>query len=86
MKLTIERIRCAALRLKSGEIVEGDNHRAIRRMILESNGYYRVEGTCGFVTESGRFVNRVAAASIAVASGQVTEIENPRLGLTSSEL
>jgi hypothetical protein len=81
-----ERIKCAAVRLRSGEVVEGFTHREIRGMIYQSNGGVRVKGTDGFVTERGRFVSRRAAASIALASGQVTEIADPRTGLTSSEL
>jgi hypothetical protein len=81
-----ERIKCAAIRLSTGDIVEGDNHRDIRAIIQEASGYRPVNGTHGFVTESGRFVNRTIAASIAIASGQAKEIADPKLGLSSSDL
>ena len=83
---TTERIKCAAIRLRNGEIVEGYTHREITELIYQSNGYEPVVGTEGFVTETGCFVSRRVAASIALASGQVREIADPRRGLTSSEL
>ncbi len=86
MDYATERIKCAAIRLRNGEIVEGYTHREITEMIYQWNGYDPVVGTEGFVTETGCFVSRRVAASIALASGQVREIADPRRGLTSSEL
>jgi hypothetical protein len=82
----IERIKCPAIRLQNGDVIEGDNHREITAMIQASNGYLPVNGTNGFVTEGGRFVNRIAAASIALGSGQAKEIADAKLGLSSSDL
>ena len=81
-----ERIKCAAIRLRNGQVVEGYTHREIVVMIHESNGYCPVEGVFGFVTESGGFVGRKHAASVALAAGQVTEVADPNFGLSSSDL
>src|SRR5207248_1898916 len=40
---TTERIKCAAIQLRNGEIVEGYTHREITEMIYQSNGYEVVE-------------------------------------------
>jgi hypothetical protein len=81
-----ERIKCAAIRLRNGQIVEGYTHREIVEMIYQSNGYRAVDGVFGFVTDDGRFVDRKLAASIALAARQVTEIADPKFGLSSSDL
>ena len=40
----------------------------------------------GFITNKNRFVNRKEAAEIAIASGQVTQVEFPKTGLHSEDL
>lgn len=82
-----ERIKCAAVRLRRGEIVKGYKHAEIRQQILEREGR-SLRGDDGFVTDFGRFVNRAEAAKIAIAAGQVFHgaIADEQWGLSSSEL
>ena len=81
----MERIRSAAIRQRNGRITEGSNHKEIRELILAST-YESIKGTEGFVTTDGRFVNRKAAAPIALATGQAEEIRDEALGLSSSDM
>ena len=83
---TIEKIKSAAIRQRNGQITEGSNHKEIRELILASTGYEPINGTEGFVTTCGRFVDRRAAAPIALASGQAEEIADETLGLSSPDM
>jgi hypothetical protein len=83
---TVEKIRSAAIRQQNGKITEGSNHKEIRELILASTGYEPINGTEGFATTFGRFVDRKAAVPIALASGQAEEIADDTLGLSSSDL
>jgi hypothetical protein len=82
---TVERIRSAAICQCGGKITEGANHKEIRQLILAST-YEPIKGTEGFVTTDGRFVDRKAAAPIALAAGQAEEIADETLGLSSSDM
>lgn len=57
-----ERIQAAAVQTEDGQVVEGKMHADIP-----------AEGTKGFTTTSGRFVDRKEAMQIAQKSGQVTQ-------------
>lgn len=80
------RIRSAAIRLNSGDIWEGNNHREIREMIYLSNGGQRIKGKEGFILEDDRFVDRREAATIALANGQATEATYAEGELSSSDI
>jgi hypothetical protein len=74
------KIKCAAIR-QSGEIVAtGISHQSAN---LSAGG---VTGERGFLTDSGEFVSRKRAGEIALASGQATQLSDPSLGLSSSDL
>ena len=45
-----------------------------------------VTGERGFLTTTGEFLSRKQAAEVALASGQASEISNPEIGLSSSDL
>ena len=87
-RMTMEqhRVRSAAIRLRTGEVFEGDNHRAIREMIYAGNGGRSFKAEEGFVLGDGRFVDRHEGATIALATGQVSELSEPSRGLTSGDI
>lgn len=70
-----ERIICAAIRTKRNVIIRGHRHSdciraaSSRPHITQDDIQYRAEG---FITSSGRFVQRVEAMKIAIAAGQYT--------------
>ncbi len=74
------KIKCAAIRQAGRILATGLSHEAAK---LSAGG---VTGEHGFLTDSGAFVSRTQAAEIALASGQASEIANPDLGLSSSDL
>ena len=74
------KIKCAAIRQRRQIIATGLSHEAAK---LSAGG---VTGEHGFLTDNGLFVSRTRAAEIALASGQASEISNPDLGLSSSDL
>ena len=85
-----ERIKCAAIQAWGGKIWEGKRHAYIFVDMIKA-GTDRLLTKMysqGFVTNTGRFVNRYEAADIALKAGQVTtgEIINNSCGLTSEEL
>lgn len=65
-----EKIAAAAVRLPDGSVVEGENHDAIKAEIAVSEAEPpKVQE--GFVTSTGRFVDRAEAADIAANAGQL---------------
>lgn len=83
----MSRIAEAAVLLGNERVVTGSCHNDIWAMIYAGNGYVREPGLEGFVTDSGRFVNRWTAATIARVAGQVRYgISDPKRGLSSSDL
>ena len=71
---------------RTGEFFPGAKHDEIHERLYFSNGGMKLKTTDGFVTSEGYFVDRRTAAEIALECGQVRKINNPKLGLTSSEL
>lgn len=80
-----EKIAAAAVRMPDSKIVEGSSHEAIKQEFLEVNADMKVgaeaplpEGAQeGFVTSSGRFVDKTEALKIAEDNGQVGPKEAP---------
>lgn len=73
------RIKCAAIRTKSGQIFEGRSH-AVCYQVLKRAGLDRLDSrNCeqGFVTDEGQFVDRRKAARIAFETGQTRKLESP---------
>lgn len=72
------KIKCAAIRTKSGQIFEGKNH-AVCYLALKEAGVSRLDSrNCaqGFVTDDGVFVDRYEAAKIAFKAGQTKKQED----------
>lgn len=62
------RIKCAAIRNKHGIIYEGKDHSEAYK-----NSYPNAfRGEQGFVTDTGKFVDRMKAADIAFSAGQIS--------------
>jgi hypothetical protein len=74
------KIKAAAIRRGDTVVATGLSHQAAK---LSAGG---VTGEHGFITDTGRFVDRMRAAEIALSSGQAREISNPSLGLSSDDL
>lgn len=74
------KIKCAAIRQAGKILATGLSHQAAK---LSAGG---ITGEHGFLTDAGVFVSRTRAAEIALASGQASEIADPDLGLSSSDL
>ena len=74
----MEMLMCAAIRLKSGEIIAGPTHAtALRRAgrFIE-NDEFDVPAGHGFITTTGRFISPYRAWDIAAAAGQL-KLEGP---------
>jgi len=71
------KIKCAAIRRKSGQVFEGKNH-AVCFLLMKEAGVPRLaarRSMCGFVTDTGKFVNRHRAAEIAHKAGQIKKLK-----------
>lgn len=68
-----EKIAAAAVRLPDGSVVEGANHEAIKAEISPSEAEPASKVEEGFVTSTGRFVDRTEAADVAANAGQLKE-------------
>ena len=81
------RIDCAAIQTPDGKVWTGRRHHDCVAEIAEATGVRPVPGERGFVTCAGRFVSRAAARKIALAAGQVRDVEavDP-VELTSQDL
>lgn len=78
-------IRCTGARVGSQIIHTGLNHALIIAAMVRAG--YAVKGCPqGFVTSSGRFVDRVEAAKIAIAAGQIKNLKYHKTKLFSEEL
>ncbi len=69
-----ERIKCAAIRLKNGEIYEGRNHSEAygacnKKHPIEEKAHLNAKQ--GFVTSTGRFVSRKEGGEIAYNARQI---------------
>ena len=76
MTCMVETLMCAAIRLKTGEIIVGASHakaleRQQRRGRIIENDEFDVPAGYGFMTNTGRFISPYAAWGIAVAAGQL---------------
>ena len=74
------KIKAAAIRQGGRMVATGLSHEAAK---LSAGG---LTGEHGFITDTGRFVNRRQAGGIALMSGQAKELSNPSLGLSSTDL
>lgn len=72
-------IDCAAIKTPDGRVWTGKRHGHCIKTIIQATGIRSVPGSYpqGFVTLSGRFVDRKEAAMIAVHSGQVKHLTLP---------
>lgn len=72
----VEQLMCAAIRLKSGEIIVGPSHaKALERQqrrgrFIENDEFDKPAGH-GFMTNTGRFISPYRAWDIAAAAGQL---------------
>jgi hypothetical protein len=78
-------IRAAAI-LQEGTLWEGARHCDIIASIVAAGTVRRVKGEQGFVTNKGEFLDRKAAAQLALSNGQLTDKEFNRARLFSEEL
>lgn len=58
--------------LKNGKIYIGDSHGKMQKDKSRPKGYLN-DGTLGYITDTGEFVNRIKAAKIAFDCGQIHE-------------
>lgn len=72
-----KRIDCAAIQSPDGLIWTGLRHHHCIKTIIQATGKKPHGYPQGFVTMSGRFVDRIEGAQIALASGQVKQLESP---------
>jgi len=77
-----EYIRIAAIQCEHGKVFTGARHPSVRVLILGTK-FWREKRVDGFVTSGGRFVDRIEAARIAYAAGQIPE---PVVSLYSEDL
>lgn len=73
------KIKCAAIKTKSGQVFEGKNHPVCYQAMQEA-GVSRLDTrNCeqGFVTDTDKFVDRYKAAKIAFEAGQTKKLESP---------
>jgi hypothetical protein len=77
----MERIKEAAYKLfDSDTVYTGHDHAKIIRDMVEIHGIKPPidnKAESGFITEEGKFVDRLTAADIAVKSGQIEELQWP---------
>lgn len=66
------KIKCAAIRSKTGSIVEGRSHADAYTTAYPDENFRRAE--CGFVTDTGKFVSRKEAGVIAFEAGQTNKL------------
>ena len=83
------RIDCAAIREPNGRVWTGKRHNHCIKTIIQATGVKQVGGQYeqGFVTMTGRFVNRREAYGIALKAGQIPfESYDPKRELFSEDL
>jgi hypothetical protein len=80
-----ERIERAAVRVGGVvyQVPRPERHHHAIRLAIAAGAEYVTQGEQGFVTSTGRFVERRDAADIAYRAGQ---IEQPRVALYSEDL
>ena len=81
----MERIRQAAI-LQDGIIWAGKSHDEIIHTICKQTGKFNPRSPQGFITESGRFVDRKEAAKIALECGQIKRLWYWKDQLDSADL
>jgi len=71
-------IKCAAIRTKAGQIFEGRSHADCYQAMKQDNITRLDSRKCdqGFVTSTGKFVDRYEAAEIALKAGQTKKLES----------
>ena len=95
MQSTSEKILSPAMQTKDGKIVTGVNHSEATRNLAEQNGISMKEAMAlledhngGFVTSTGRYVNRQEALSIASKNDQLRPLSKGKesdIGLLSED-
>lgn len=78
----MERVKCAALRSKNGDIFIGKYHGEIFKQ--KPKGELR-DAEQGFLTNKNRFVDRVEGLEIALKVGQIIKKHNPQDQLLSED-
>ncbi len=76
----IERITAAAILTKQGVFSlppPARHHTLIQAAASNNNPTIKGQSGQGFVTNKGRFVDRIVAATIAISAGQITELQWP---------
>jgi len=73
-----ERIKEAAI-LLDGEVYTGRRHHNIIHDLAGRGFKTPIGGKQGFVTDAGRFVDRIEGAVIAIKSGQIQKLQWPPL-------
>ena len=72
------KIKCAAIRSKAdGRIFEGRSHAVCFQAMVDAGVIKRQENEQGFVTDTGKFVDRYEAAEIAYKASQTKKLESP---------
>jgi len=66
----MEKIERAATKTVKGNVYQAKNHSDIMSDMMWNNEYPKKEDVQGFVTSTGRFVDRQEAAEIAFEAGQ----------------
>jgi conjugative element/phage-associated large polyvalent protein len=86
-----ERIKEAAIQLNDGQILTGSSHADIIKDLEKTHGQFyddlvdKLSPVDGFVTSSGRFVDRVEANKIAGLADQIKQAEPVTVGRLSTE-
>ena len=80
---TGERIKWAAISCR-GKVYTGRAHASIMKAQIDARDpWASVEGVCGFVTNRGKFVDRLVARRIAFHAGQLAD-NDPETGILQS--
>ena len=69
----MEKIICAAIKMKNGRIYTGKRHNNCLELANIAGEKTPIVGVQGFMTDAGRFVDRNEAANIAFESKQTIE-------------
>jgi hypothetical protein len=71
-------IDCAAIKMPDGRVWTGKRHHHCIATIVQATGKPCRDGVQGFVTMSGKFLDRDEARALVEETGQVTKFTRPK--------